>query len=74
MIIVECFVNETYLECVVIPKSHNLHGLITDKLQNYKYLKERLIRIWQLTSVCTILLVLCSAGINPNKLDERLKL
>jgi hypothetical protein len=74
MIIVDSFINETYLEYVAIPNSHNLHGLITDKLQNCKYLKERLTRIWQLTSVCTILLVLCSAGINPNKLDERLKL
>jgi hypothetical protein len=74
MVTVDSFIKETYLEDVAIPNSHNLRGLIADKLQNYKYLKERLIRLWQLTSVCTIPLVLCSAGINPNKLDELLKL
>jgi hypothetical protein len=74
MVIVDSFIKETYLEDVALPNSHNLHGLITDKLQNYKYLKERLVSIGQLTSVCTISLVLCSAGTNPKKLDERLKL
>ena len=74
MIIVDSFIKETYLEDVAIPNSHKLHGLITDKLQNYKYLRERPIRIWQLTSVCTIPVVMCSAGINQNKLDERLRL
>ena len=70
----ESIIKETYLEYVAVPNSHNLHGLITGELQNYKYLKEGLIRIWQLTPVCIIPLELCSAGVNPNKLDERLKL
>jgi hypothetical protein len=63
-----------YLVDVAIPNSHNLHSTITEKLQNYTDLTERLVRIWQLKTAYIMPLVLSTTGIIPNKLHESLKL
>ena len=59
---------------LAIPNSHNLYSTITERLQKYTDLKEQLIRIWQMNTAYIPLLMLSTAGIVPNKLDESLKL
>jgi len=51
-------IKEALLIHVAIPDSHDLHSAINKKLQKYTNLKEELTRIWQLSAVCTISLVL----------------
>jgi hypothetical protein len=50
-------IKTTYSVDIAIPNSHNLHSTITEKLQKYTDLKEKLIRTWQLTTACVIPLV-----------------
>jgi hypothetical protein len=66
-------VKETHLIAVVIPGSHKLGTAITEKLQNYKELKE-LARTWQLNAVYTVPLELSTKYIIPEKLRDGLKL
>jgi hypothetical protein len=58
---------------VATPNSHTLHSTVTEKLQKYTDLKEKIIRIRQLKTANIIPLVLCTAGIS-NKLHESSKL
>jgi len=55
---------EAYLVDAVIHNSHNLHSIITKKLQKYTDLKEELIRIWHLKMACTVPLTLTTIVIN----------
>ena len=59
---------------ITIPNSHKLHSTITERLQKYADLKEQLVRIWQMKTAYILPLVLFTAGIVPDKLDESLKL
>jgi len=56
-------VKAAYSADVAIPNSHNLHSTITQQLQKYAHLKEELITIRQLKMVCTVPLVLSTAGL-----------
>jgi hypothetical protein len=73
IIILDNTIKEAYLIDVALPNSHNLHSIITEKLQKYTGLKEELIRIWQLKTAYMIPLVLSTTGTIPNKLRENLK-
>jgi hypothetical protein len=48
MIICDKTVKEAYLLDVAVSNIYNFHSTITEKLQNYTYLKGELIRIWHL--------------------------
>jgi hypothetical protein len=76
VVILDKTIGEACLIDVAIPNSHNLHSTVIEKLQKYTYLKEELIRIWQLKMVLYNITsaVLPTTGIIPNKLHESLKL
>jgi hypothetical protein len=65
-------IKEAYLIDAAIPNSHNLHSIITEKLQMYTDLKEFFTRIWKLRTAYIISLVLSTKGNIPNKLHESL--
>jgi hypothetical protein len=66
-------IKEAYLIDIAICNRHSLYSPITEKFQKYTDLKEELPRIWQLTMVCIIPLVLFTSGIIPHKLHNSLK-
>ena len=65
---------EAHSMSVAIPKSHNLHSTITERLQKYTDWKEQLIRIRKMKTAYILSLVLSTAGIIQNKLHESSKL
>jgi hypothetical protein len=48
---------------VATPNENNLHSTVTGKLQKYRGLKEELVRMWQLKTVCIVPSVLSTDGI-----------
>jgi hypothetical protein len=66
-------IREEYLIDVLIPNSH-FYSTITEKLQKYTDLEEKLTRIWQLNAVYIEPLVASTKGIIPNKIHNSMKL
>ena len=54
--------------------SHSLLGAMTEKLQKYTFLKEKLSRVWQIKAVYIIPIALSATDIIPHKLHDSLKL
>jgi hypothetical protein len=57
IVILDKTIKEACLMDGAIFNSHNLHSIITEKLQKYTDFKEELIKMWQLKMVYIILLV-----------------
>jgi hypothetical protein len=57
-----------------IPKNGELHSTITEKLQEYTDLKQRLTNIWQRNTVCVVHTALFTKRVIQNNLHESLTL
>jgi len=73
-VVLDKTIKEWYSVGAAIPDGHNLHSTITEKLHKYRYLKEELIRMWQLKTANMMSLVLSKMGMFPNKLYESIEL
>jgi hypothetical protein len=67
-------IEEACLIDAAIRSSHSLLGTITEKLQKYTVLKEKLSRVLQMKAVCVIPSALCATDSIPHKPHESLKL
>jgi len=56
-----------YVMDAEVPNSHNLYSTIIGKPQKHMDLKEELTRIWQLSAVCKVQLVLPKKGKKKGK-------
>jgi hypothetical protein len=58
-------IKDVYVIDAEVPNSHSLYSTIIDKPKKHTDLKEELTRIWQLSAVCTVQLVISTKGIIP---------
>jgi hypothetical protein len=59
---------------VAFPNTHNIQNTVTEKLSKYTDLKDEITRMWKLSNVTIVPLVISTTGVVPNQIHNAIEM